>query len=282
MLVEQVELVGDQLEAGHQPRPHRRQATGQPAGRARSFDVAHVDAEVLEVHLRQPLEPAAQQLDLGRARPLLRSEHLCRVDEAGLDVAPHEKLDALEPVDGIQRPHRTETAVGGGRSADPEHDPPDAGIDRGRDQLSRPVGRRRHRIVALGAADQLEARGSGHLDDGAAAARGARRLRSGRRADRSPGSCGSARPARRASPRHRRRAAPRRRPSPGHARPGRRPRPPRRPRPFRGTCPVRRRLCARSCSQGAAPAPHRRAARWRSHARPLARSARSCVPNGGV
>ena len=101
-----------------------------PAAPAPS-SVADVDAVLLDVHLGQPLEPAAQQLDLRRRRALLRREHVGGVDEAGADVAGHDELDAPQPGRRVQGPQRAEPAVGRGRAADADEDPPGAGVEGG-------------------------------------------------------------------------------------------------------------------------------------------------------
>lgn len=92
-----------------------------------------------------------------------------RVDESGADVAGDGEADAAESVHRVQSPQRTQAAVGGGRPADADDDVAGTQVECDGDELSGAVGRRRHRVVALGTADQLESRGSGHLDDGTAA-----------------------------------------------------------------------------------------------------------------
>ena len=117
------------------------------------------------VDLRGALQPSGEQADLRRRRPLLRGEHLGGVDEAGGDVAGHEQLDAAQPLRGVDRPHRPEAAVGGGRSAEADDDLARSGVEGEVDQLAGAGGRRGHRVVALGPADEGEAGGRGHLDD---------------------------------------------------------------------------------------------------------------------
>ena len=86
--VVEVELVGHHVEARHQRRPGRGQPAGQAAGGARRRRASRTSTPwSAQVDLGQALEPAAQQLDLGRRRALLRGEHLGGVDEAGADVA---------------------------------------------------------------------------------------------------------------------------------------------------------------------------------------------------
>ena len=116
-----------------------------------------VDAVLGEVHLGQPLEPTAEQLHLGRGRPLLRSEDLGRVDEAGPDVAGHDELDALQAAQRVERPEGGQPAVGGGRPADADDDPPRTGLERRCDQLAGAGGGGGHRVVALGAPGHEEA-----------------------------------------------------------------------------------------------------------------------------
>ena len=64
--VVQIELVGDELEPGQQSTAERHERAGDAARRAGAVDLAHVDAVLVLVDLRQPLQPAGEQLDLRR------------------------------------------------------------------------------------------------------------------------------------------------------------------------------------------------------------------------
>ena len=183
--------------------------------------------------------------DLCARRALLLGEQIRRVDERRANVARDLQLDAAQPLQGVDGPQRAEAAVGRGRSADADDDAPRARIERGGDQLAGAVGRRRDRVVAVGAADELEARRQRHLDDGSRCRSAASSAAPDRRAARSRASCGWRRRARRACLRRRRPTAPRRSPS---RRPSPRPRWRRRDlgtrRRCHGTCPGRRRLAS--------------------------------------
>ena len=54
--VVQIELVGDEVEPGQQAAAERDERAGDPARRTGAVDLAHVDAVVLLVDLRQPLQ----------------------------------------------------------------------------------------------------------------------------------------------------------------------------------------------------------------------------------
>ena len=105
------------VEARHQLGPDGGQAAGQAPGGAAALEGLHVDAVLGQVDLGQALEPAPQQLHLGRGGALLRSEHLGRVEEAGAHVAGHHQLDAPQPLRRVERPQGAQAPVGGGRAA---------------------------------------------------------------------------------------------------------------------------------------------------------------------
>ena len=65
--VVQVDVVGDEVEAGDQPSADREQSAGEPAGGARAVDVADVDAEASDVVLGDPVEPGREQVAPGPA-----------------------------------------------------------------------------------------------------------------------------------------------------------------------------------------------------------------------
>ena len=141
-----------------------------PPAAAGAGHVGHVDAVLGGVHTHEPLQAPPQQLHLGRRGALLRPEHLGGVAEPGAHVAGHDQLHAPQAVTGQQRPQRSEPSVGGGRAADADDDPPGAPLERRLDEFARPVGGGRQRIVAFGAAHELQTRRLGHLDDCRAAA----------------------------------------------------------------------------------------------------------------
>ena len=74
-------LVGDEVEPAHQLATDRRQPTAEPTGGAGARERDDVDAVLLEVHLREPLEATTQQLHLRRCRALLGREDRGRVEE---------------------------------------------------------------------------------------------------------------------------------------------------------------------------------------------------------
>ena len=88
-----------------------------------ALELGHVDAVVLQVHLGQPLQPPAQQLDLRRrSRPSAGRTRRPRRGTGG-HVAGHDQLDRPQPLQRVQRPQRAEAAVGGGRAADARRSP---------------------------------------------------------------------------------------------------------------------------------------------------------------
>ena len=93
----EVHLVGHQVEPAHQPGARRRQPAGQPSRGAGALHGQDVDAVVGPVHLRQPLQAAAQQLDLRGRRTLLRRERGRRLEERDAGVARDDQVDALQP-----------------------------------------------------------------------------------------------------------------------------------------------------------------------------------------
>ena len=117
-VVVQVELVGDQVEAGQQPSTECGQRAGDATRSARSLDGVDVDAIVVAVALGELFEPAGQHLDLGRGGSLLRSEHPSRIGEPGRHVAGDEQFDTLEAGRRADRLQRAEAAVGRGRSTE--------------------------------------------------------------------------------------------------------------------------------------------------------------------
>jgi hypothetical protein len=132
-------------------------------------DAAHVDPVLLLVHLRQPLEPAAQHVDLCRRGALLRGEHRCCISEQRLHIAGDQQLHATQPVRGGDGAHAAQPAVGGGRAAEAHDDLLRAQVECLVDELAGAGGGGGHGIVARGAADQREPGGASHLDDRRAA-----------------------------------------------------------------------------------------------------------------
>ena len=163
--VRQVELVGQQVEAGEQLATEGQQPTGEAARRAGAGDAADVDAVLLLVDLGETLEPPGEQLHLRRGRTFLTGEHPRCVDERRAHVARDEQLDAAQAIGDTDGPHRTEAPVGGGRAAEPDDDPPRPGVERGVDQLAGTGRARRHRVVAAGSADEIEPGSASHLHD---------------------------------------------------------------------------------------------------------------------
>ncbi len=164
----QVDVLGDELEAADEPAAERGEAAGEPTRGAGAVELGHVDAELLAVAGGELLEPRRQQGDLRRAGALLRSEHGRRVDEASAHVAGHLQLHRPQPRRAGERLDGTAPAVRRRRAAQADDDAPGALLDRPGDQLAGAGGGRGERIVALGAAGEGEAAGSGHLDHGGA------------------------------------------------------------------------------------------------------------------
>ena len=162
--------------------------------------------------------------------------------KAVLHVAGHHQLDAAQAMEGLERLDGPVAAVGRGRPAQRHHAPDGPGLHGQRDQLAGARRGRRHRVVALGPADQGQARRPGHLDHRGAAVRGATAAWTGSPSGPVTHDCaGWRRPARRGCPHRRRPAgtASASQPEPGrrgdHGR-----RPPRRRWRCRGTCRERR------------------------------------------
>ena len=130
-----------------------------------STSSAPSDAEVLLVLLGQPDQPPPQHLHLRRRGPLLGTEHLGGVGEAGPHVAGDQQFDA--PV-ASRRPHgpeRSEAAVGGGRAADRHDHASGAHLDGLADQLAGAGSGGVEGLVLLSASGQQQPRRRRHLDD---------------------------------------------------------------------------------------------------------------------
>ena len=216
----QVELVGHERRTrAPAGRPTAASPPARPPAAPAPSSAAHVDAVVGLVDLGQPLEPAPQQLDLGRPTPpsagrtprrrrrsacARRTHRPCRRPRSrwsgySARSAPRPPSVVAEP------PTPTRMRVG-------------AGVDRRREQLAGAGRGGADRVVALGAADQRQARRPRHLDHGRApgeAPLGVDRLAEGTGHDRA---CGWGRRAPRAFPRPRRPPAPRRRATRGRGR----------------------------------------------------------------
>ena len=67
--LDQLDAVGDQIEAAGQGGAEGGQPAGQTTGRTGPLEGAHVDAEALLVDLGQSLEAAGEQFDLRPATP---------------------------------------------------------------------------------------------------------------------------------------------------------------------------------------------------------------------
>ena len=209
------DLVGDEVEAAHQLAAGRRQPAAEPARRAGALELEHVDAVLVEVHLGEALEAAAQQLDLRGRGALLRREHRGGVEERHPAVAGDDELDALEPAERVQRPQRGQPAVGGRRAAEADDHPAGAGVERLDDELAGAGGRRRDRIVRRPRPPTSSSPDARAISI-TAVRPSSRHARLDRVAERTGdrASRGWRRRARRACPRRRRPSAPRRSPSP--------------------------------------------------------------------
>lgn len=174
--VDQADLVRDDLEPLDQFRADRRQTTRQTAGGPGPIQWSRIQAEIGRIDLAQPVEPPFQQLDLRRRRTLLRSEDPGRVDEAEPHVARHDHFDAPEPNQRLHRPHRAQTAVGGGGTTHAHDDPTSAGSDRFGQKLTGSRSRGGQRIVFLGTASQQQSAGPGHLHHGGSVRQSPRRI----------------------------------------------------------------------------------------------------------
>ena len=64
--VVQVELVGHEVEAGHQASAQRCQRASEATGRTPAFDLGHIDTELRTVHLDQAIEASGQHPHLRR------------------------------------------------------------------------------------------------------------------------------------------------------------------------------------------------------------------------
>ena len=107
-----------------------------------------------------------QEPHLGGAGPLLRREHLGRVDEAGPHITGDLDVDPQEPGQRRHRPQRTEPAVGGGRAADTHDHPASTRLDGSREQLSGSRSRRVEGVVPLAPTRERQPRRPRHLDHG--------------------------------------------------------------------------------------------------------------------
>jgi hypothetical protein len=105
-------VLGDEVEAGHQPRAGGGQTAGQAARRAGAREIPDVDAVLGAVALGESLEPGGQQGDLGGRGALLGGEDGGGVDERRADVAGDLEVDGAQPGRGAQRLERAEATVG--------------------------------------------------------------------------------------------------------------------------------------------------------------------------
>ena len=165
LAVESDEL-GDELESGDDPPPEGGESPGQAARGTAAGEGGDVEAEVVPVAIRRAGEPGAQLLHLFGRRPLLRPEHPCRVQEAGRDVTGGDELGAPKGLGRADHRERAGTPVSRGGAAAADHDPPGPERHRPQDELPRPLGRGRQRVVVLLPTCEEEPRRVRHLDHG--------------------------------------------------------------------------------------------------------------------
>jgi hypothetical protein len=163
-VVVEVEFVRHQFEPREQRRAERGERAAESAGGTTTFDLADIGLELVEEHLREPVEAAPEHLHLCGRRSFLRPVDVGRVEEHRRDVARREQFDVAEAGDGVDRPDRSVAAVGRRRSAEADNDPAGTGVERMSDQLAGTGGRRGHRVVLFGAAEQRQAARPRHLD----------------------------------------------------------------------------------------------------------------------
>lgn len=157
-------LIRNELEPLDQSGADRGESTRQTARCAREVELGDVHTVLVPVHLSETFQPSAEQLHLPARRALLGGEHLSCVDEAGPHVTGDLEIDTPKSRERDHGTERTQTAVGGRRSAQAHDDASGARLDRRHDQLARAVGARGERVVARWPTHQRQARRLGHLD----------------------------------------------------------------------------------------------------------------------
>lgn len=163
-LVVQVQFVGDQVESGHQLSPERDECTGETTSGTAPGDFADVKPVVLQIHLGETLESTDQHRHLSRGRAFLRPEDRRCIDEGRGHIAGDQQLDTPQPLRGTDRAERTQSPVGGRRTAEADDDLLDACVESLIDQLPGSLRRGGKRIVVLGSTCQRQPRCGGHLD----------------------------------------------------------------------------------------------------------------------
>ncbi|MEY3340707.1 MAG: hypothetical protein RLZZ269_618, partial [Actinomycetota bacterium] len=114
-----------------------------------------------------PIQVRMLKSRLERLVQLYKETH--GVDEESVDVAGDHEFDTAEPSRSMDRPHRTESAVGGGRSSEAHDDPLGSEIEGFVDEFAGAGRRRGDGVVVIGSADESEAGRAGHFDHRGAA-----------------------------------------------------------------------------------------------------------------
>jgi hypothetical protein len=89
-------LVSHKIEAWLNDTSECDQTTRKPACGTRTRDVGNIDAEVVLVHLDEPLKSASKKIDLGWCRSFLRAEDASCVNECRRHIACDAKIHPVE------------------------------------------------------------------------------------------------------------------------------------------------------------------------------------------
>ena len=163
---EQLKFFCHQLESRHETTPNRSKSPGEATSGTRPDESAHVDAEVIEIHLTQSFEATLEELDLSGRSSLLRTESRGRLDEGQPYITGDFDLDAVESGQRFHGPDRTEAAVGRRRATDADDDASRPGSHGLCNQFACAGSRGFERPIAVDPSCEFEAGGSCHLDDG--------------------------------------------------------------------------------------------------------------------
>lgn len=160
----QGQFVGDDVKAAEQLSADRRETTAEASACPGALQFRNVDAISLVEHLDETDQPSLEQLHLGWRCPFLGSEDTGGVDETSSHVTRDKQLDTTKATDGLEGTKGSETSVGRSRTTDPDKHAPGAAVESCGNQLSRAIGGRGNCVVFLRPSDQVQSRGSSHLD----------------------------------------------------------------------------------------------------------------------